>query len=49
MSAHASIAKYKGPMLLQVGLNDHVVWPEPAQAQGKVLFPAMKENMNFKL
>ena len=34
MSAHASIAKYKGPMLLQVGLNDRVVWPEPAQAQG---------------
>lgn len=34
MSAHASIAKYKGPMLLQVGLNDHVVWPEPAQAEG---------------
>ncbi len=34
MSSHAALQKYKGPLLLEIGLNDHVVWPEPAQAQG---------------
>lgn len=34
MSANASLVKYKGPVLLEIGLEDHVVWPEPAQAQG---------------
>lgn len=34
MSANASLVKYKGPMLLEIGLDDHVVWPEPAQALG---------------
>lgn len=34
VSPHAEISKYHGDVLVQIGLQDSVVWPEPFIAQG---------------
>lgn len=45
LSAHAGLQKYKGPLLVEIGLKDHVVWPEPAQAQGLIAYHEGKHEL----